>query len=90
MAIFSPPHPGAVLLETVLREDGGIAVTEFATILKVSRVELSRVVNERAGVSPELAVRLGMALYMPADGWLKMQLAYDLWQAQKKTRPKVQ
>lgn len=90
MAIFNPSHPGAVLMETVLRKDGGITVTEFAKILKVSRVALSRVVNERAGVSPELAIRLGMALNMPADGWLKMQVAHDLWQAQKKTRPKIQ
>jgi addiction module HigA family antidote len=77
-------------MDTVLRKDGGISVTEFAKKLKVSRVALSRVVNQKAGISPELAIRLGMALNMPAEGWLKMQLSYDLWQAQKKARPKIQ
>lgn len=90
MSIFNPAHPGAVLMDTVLRKDGGISVTEFAKILKVSRVALSRVVNQRAAISPALAIRLGMALNMPAEGWLKMQLSYDLWQEQKKRQPKIE
>jgi addiction module HigA family antidote len=88
--MFNPAHPGAVLMDTVLRKDGGISVTEFAKILKVSRVALSRVVHQHAAVSPELAIRLGMALNMPAEGWLQMQMNYDLWQAQRKARPKIQ
>jgi antitoxin HigA-1 len=88
--MFNPPHPGRVLRNTVLREDGGISVTEFAKHLKVSRVALSRVVNQHAGISPQLAIRLSMALGGSAESWLNMQVAYDLWQAQRKSAPKIQ
>jgi antitoxin HigA-1 len=88
--MFNPPHPGRVLRNTVLREDGGISVTEFAKHLKVSRVALSRVVNQRAGISPQLAIRLSMALGGSAESWLNMQVAYDLGQAQRKSVPKIQ
>jgi addiction module HigA family antidote len=88
--MFNPPHPGRVLRNTVLRKDGGISVTEFAKHLKVSRVALSRVVNQHAGISPQLAIRLSMALGGSAESWLNMQVAYDLWQAQRKSAPKIQ
>jgi antitoxin HigA-1 len=88
--MHTPAHPGAILADTVLREDGGISVTEFAKKLRVSRVALSRVVNGRAGVSAELAIRLAAALGGSAESWLNMQLAYDLALAQKKPRPKIQ
>ena len=58
----NPPHPGAVLADTVLRADGGMSVTKFAEKLRVSRVALSRVVNGRAAISAELAIRLAAAL----------------------------
>lgn len=88
--MHNPAHPGAILADTVLREDGGISLTEFAKKLRVSRVALSRVVNGRAGVSAELAIRLAAALGGSAESWLNMQLAYDLALAQKKPRPKIQ
>jgi addiction module HigA family antidote len=88
--MHNPPHPGEVLRDTVLREDGGISVTEFAKRLGVSRVALSRVVNGRAAVSAELAIRLAAALRGSAESWLQMQVAYDLWHAQKKRRPKIE
>ena len=87
--MHNPCHPGAILAETVLRRDGGISVTEFAKVLNVSRVALSRVVNQRAGVSAELAIRLAAALGSSAEVWLNMQQAYDLWHAQKKRRPRI-
>lgn len=87
--MHNPPHPGEVLADTVLRKDGGITVTEFANRLGVSRVTLSRVVNGRAAVSAELAIRLAAALGGSAESWLTMQMAYDLWHAQKKKRPKI-
>jgi addiction module HigA family antidote len=87
--MFNPPHPGRVLKNTVLREDGGISLTEFAKHLKVSRVALSRVVNQHAGISPQLAIRLALALGGSAESWLNMQMAYDLWQAQRKSAPKI-
>lgn len=67
-----------------------MTVTEFAKRLGVSRVALSRVVNGRAAVSAELAIRLAAALGISAESWMNMQVAYDLWQAQKKRRPKIQ
>ena len=89
MRMYDPPHPGGILLDTVLRPDGGLTVTEFARCLGVSRVALSRVVNGRAAVSAELAIRLAAALGGSAESWLRMQAAYDLWQAEKKPRPKI-
>ena len=88
--IHNPSHPGAILADTVLRKDGGVTVTEFAKALNVSRVALSRVVNQRAGVSVELAIRLAAALGTSAEVWLNMQQAYDLWHAQKKRRPRIE
>lgn len=87
--MHNPSHPGAILADTVLRKDGGMSVTEFAKVLNVSRVALSRVVNQRAGVSAELAIRLASALDSSAEVWLNMQQAYDLWHAQKKRRPRI-
>jgi len=85
----NPPHPGAVLADTVLRADGGMTVTELAERLGVSRVALSRVVNGRAAVSAELAIRLGQALGTSAEVWMGMQIARELWEASKKRRPKI-
>jgi len=87
--MHNPPHPGEVLQDTVLGE-GGLSVTDFARRLGVSRVALSRVVNGRAAVSAELAIRLAAALGGSAESWLRMQAAHDLWRAEKRRRPKIQ
>jgi len=87
--MHNPPHPGEVLKDTVLRGGGGLSVTEFAKRLGVSRVALSRVVNGRAALSAELAIRLAAALGGSAESWLRMQVSYDLWQARRKRRPKI-
>lgn len=84
--MHNPPHPGEVLKDTVLSE---IGVSEFARALGVSRVTLSRVINGHAAVSAEMAIRLAAALGGSAESWLRMQSAYDLWQASKKRRPKI-
>lgn len=84
--MHDPPHPGEILEDTVLRE---MSVTELAKRLSVSRVALSRVVNGRAAVSAELAIRLAAALGGSAETWMRMQVSYDLWHAQKKKRPKI-
>jgi addiction module HigA family antidote len=88
--MYNPPHPGEILTDTVLRKDGGMTVTRLAKQLNVSRVALSRVVNGRAAVSAELAIRLAAALGGSAEPWLNMQVAYDLWHAQKKRRPRIE
>ena len=84
--MHNPPHPGEVLRDTVLEE---ISVSDFARRLGVSRVALSRVVNGRAAVSAEMAIRLAAALGGSAESWLRMQAAYDLWRASRKRRPKI-
>ena len=88
--MHNPPHPGEVLKNTVLRKGGGVSVTNFAKRLGVSRVAISRVANSRAAVSAELAIRLAAALGGSAESWLRMQVSYDLWQAQKRRRPRIQ
>jgi addiction module HigA family antidote len=85
----NPPHPGEVLQDTVLSA-GGISMTEFARKLGVSRAALSRVINGRAAVSANMALRLAAALGGSAESWLQMQAMYDLWHASKKRRPKVE
>ena len=88
--MFNPPHPGAILANTVLRVEGGMTLTEFAKRMGVSRVALSRVVNGHAAVSAELAIRLAAALGGSAESWLNMQGAYDLWHAEKRRRPRIE
>lgn len=69
---------------------GDLSVPEFAKHLGVSRAVLSRVLNGRTAVSAELAIRLAAALGGSAESWLRMQVVYDLWKAEKKRRPKIQ
>ena len=89
MAMFNPPHPGSILKEDVLPELG-LGVTEAAAQLGVSRVALSRVVNGRAAVSAELAIRLEAWMNGPsAESWVRMQAEYDLWQVRQKPRPTI-
>src|SRR5437660_11679906 len=87
--MHNPPHPGEVLKDTVIGS-GKVSVSEFARVLGISRVALSRVINARAAVSADMALRLAAALGGSAESWLQMQASYDLWQASKKRRPKVE
>ena len=86
--MHNPPHPGEVLQDTALAE-GRISVSELARKLGVSRVALSRVVNGKAAVSADMALRLAAALGTSAESWLQMQAAYDLWHAAKKRRLRI-
>jgi addiction module HigA family antidote len=80
--MHNPPHPGEVLRELCL-EPLELTVTKTAQALGVSRKTLSAILNGRAGISPEMAIRLGKAFNTSAESWLNQQLQYDLWQAQK-------
>lgn len=86
--MFNPPHPGEILREDVLPELG-LTVTEAANQLGVTRVTLSRILNGKAGISTDMALRLAAWLDTSAESWLQMQLAYDLWQARKRPRPSI-
>lgn len=78
--MHNPPHPGETLREDVLPELG-LTVSEAARQLGVSRVQMSRVLHGRAPISADLALRLEQWLTGPtAEAWLRMQMAYDLWQ----------
>lgn len=90
MAMFNPPHPGSILLDDVLPELG-FSVTEAAQQLGVSRVTLSRLIHGKAGISPDMALRLEAWLTGPsAETWLRMQTEYDLWQARQRPRPRIE
>ena len=92
MRIHNPPHPGATLRDDVLPALG-LTVTEAAAQLGVTRAALSRVINGRAAISPEMALRLERWLGVNnggrADLWISQQAGYDLWQARKAGAPKV-
>jgi len=87
-AMYNPPHPGEIIKEDVL-EAAGINVTEAAKQLGVSRVTLSRLLNGKAGISVDMALRLSQWLGTTPEVWLRMQDACDLWQARKTKRPKI-
>ena len=87
MAImFNPPHPGRVLREYL----GDMEVSEAAARLGVSRTTLSRILNGRAGISADMSLRLSEALRMSPEVWSRLQLDYDLWQASRKKRARVE
>ncbi len=86
--MHNPPHPGEVLKEDVIAPLG-LSVTEAAERLAMSRVAFSRVLNCRAGISPDLALRLEQAGVSTARAWMAMQANYDLWQAMQHKQPSV-
>ena len=77
-----PPHPGEILRELCL-VPLNLTVTDAAKALGVSRTTLSAILNARAGISPEMAVRLSIAFDTTAESWLRQQIQYDLWIAEK-------
>lgn len=85
MQMHNPPHPGEILRELCL-EPLGLSVTDAAKALGVSRKTLSAVLNCRAGISPEMAVRLSIAFDTTAESWLNQQVQYDLWLAEKRRK----
>jgi addiction module HigA family antidote len=85
MRMHNPPHPGEVLRALCL-EPLNLTVTDAARSLGVSRKALSGILNGRAGISPEMAVRLSIAFGTSAESWLNQQLQYDLWHAEKGRR----
>jgi antitoxin HigA-1 len=80
--MFNPPHPGEILKELCL-EPLGLSVTDAAEALGVSRKTLSSILNGRAGISPEMSIRLSKAFGTTPESWLNQQSQYDLWHAQQ-------
>jgi len=82
MLMHNPPHPGLIIKELCL-VPLGITVTDAAKALGVSRKTLSSIINGKAGISPEMAVRLSIAFNTSSESWMNQQSQYDLWQAEQ-------
>ena len=80
MPMQDPPHPGQVVRSDCL-DPLGLTVTRAAEGLGVTRQALSDLVNGHAGISVDMALRLSKAFGSSPETWLRMQMAYDLWQA---------
>jgi len=83
MAMRNPPHPGGIVRRQCL-EPLHLSVTRAAKALGITRQALSDLVNEKAGISVEMAIRLSKAFGSSPETWLGMQMAYDLWRARKR------
>ncbi len=81
MPMHNPCHPGELVKYECL-EPLGLSVTRAAKGLGVTRQALSDLINEKSGVSVDMAIRLSKAFGSTPETWLRMQMAYDLWQAQ--------
>lgn len=84
--MHNPAHPGEALREWIPE---AMSVTTAAEQLGVSRVMLSKILNSKAGISAEMALRLAAWLGTTPEVWLEMQSAWDLWQAEQKPLPDV-
>jgi addiction module HigA family antidote len=82
ITMHNPPHPGEVLRDLCL-EPLELSITDAAAALGVSRKTLSAILNGRAGISPEMAIRLSIAFNTTPESWLNQQSQYDLWVARK-------
>ncbi len=79
-----PTHPGGILKRHYM-EPLSLTVSELASALGVSRKTLSKIVNERGDITPDMALRLSKAFKTTPELWLNLQQSYDLWQASHKS-----
>ena len=79
-----PTHPGKIIKEDYLKPLS-LAIKDLASILGVSRKTLSKIVNERGAITPDMALRLSRAFDTTPDFWLNLQKNYDLWEAEHKS-----
>ncbi|XBS69331.1 HigA family addiction module antitoxin [Acerihabitans sp. KWT182] len=86
LRMFNPPHPGEVLRDYL----EGISVTSAAASLKITRTQLSRILNAHAAITADMALRLSTLLGTSAEMWLDMQSEYELWQAAQRPRPVIE
>jgi addiction module HigA family antidote len=82
MGMHNPPHPGEIIKEFCV-EPLGLTVTKAAESLGVTRKTLSMLLNRKSGISPEMALRLSKVFGRTPEGWLRLQLQYDLWKAKQ-------
>ena len=84
--MYNPPHPGEVLREWIPED---MTVTQAAAALQINRVTLASLLNGKAGVTANIALRLAAWLGTSPDMWLGIQAQWDLWQAEQQPRPKI-
>lgn len=82
--LYNPPHPGEFIREICLNPLG-LTVTKAAEYLGVTRKSLSALLNGKSGISPKMALRLGIAFNTAPESWLNQQVKYDLWQAKQES-----
>jgi addiction module HigA family antidote len=90
MQMHNPPHPGRIIKDAL--SDLPMSVTAFAAHIGASRVALSRVLNEKAAVTPEMSIRISQAFGQPSpDIWFHLQNDHDFWKATQgnSTRKKI-
>jgi antitoxin HigA-1 len=83
MSMYNPPHPGRVVRQECI-EPLGLTIARAADALGVTRQTIDRLVNERSGISPDMALRLEAVFGGDAQTWLAMQTAYDLARAKQR------
>jgi addiction module HigA family antidote len=84
--MHNPPHPGKILRDAL----GDMDVTSAAKKLHVSRTTLSRILNSAAGISADMSLRLSAALGTHESLWYQLQMDYDMWQAARRKRPRIE
>ena len=83
MSMHNPAHPGEILKELVITPLK-LTITDASEHLNISRKTLSKVLNGRGAITPEMALRLELVFHKPsADHWLRLQNSYDLWQSRQ-------
>ncbi len=82
MGMHNPPHPGEIIKKFCV-EPLGLSVTKAAESLGVTRKTFSMLLNGKSGISPEMALRLSKVFGRTPEGWLRLQLQYDLWKAKQ-------
>ena len=82
MDMFNPPHPGEIIRDICI-EPLDLTVTDASKALGVTRKTLSSLINGRSGVSPEMALRLSKVFGRTPEGWMRLQLQFDLWKTKQ-------
>ena len=82
MRMHNPPHPGEVIKGLWL-EPMNLSITDTSKALGISRKTLSKIINGKGSITPEMAVRLSIALGASPESWMGHQVAYDLWQVEQ-------
>ncbi|EAN9728301.1 HigA family addiction module antidote protein [Salmonella enterica] len=85
MHMYNPPHPGEVLRDYL----EGVSITQAADALKITRAQLSRILNGHAAITADMALRLAALLDTSPEMWADMQSEYALWQESQKPRPVI-